>query len=86
MTRHEEVCGGGSSSALHDSCRYMYWVRSQISGVNQLKGIFPDTERNISREALERASGCIETATEALLDDDDDGKVIYRCLGGHGLG
>ena len=51
-------------------------LRSQISGVNQLKGIFPDTERNILREALERASGCIETATEALLDDDGDGKAI----------
>ena len=49
-------------------------LRSQISGVNQLKGIFPDTKRNILQEALERASGCIETLTEALLDD--DGKAI----------
>ena len=47
-------------------------------GFSQLKTMFPNVESNTIKEALTRASGCIELATEALLDS--DGKCIQRCF------
>ena len=36
--------------------------------------IFPSIEEKVIKEALDRANGCIETATEVLLQD--DGTVV----------
>ena len=57
---------------------YFCTSASLTIGFSQLKTMFPNVESNTIKEALTRASGCIELATEALLDS--DGKCIQQCF------
>jgi hypothetical protein len=54
------------------------WIEiSIVLALNQLKSIFPNVDPTCISEALENANGCIESATEALLDD--DGTYMWLC-------
>ena len=76
LQSHDEVCQGGSSTSemvatLENSdCVELTEENFVEAGFSQLKNMFPNMESNTIKEALTRASGCIEIATEALLDRD----------------
>lgn len=43
---------------------------NNVIGFRQLKNMFPNVEPNTIKQALASTNGCIELATESLLDSD----------------